>query len=467
MRWFGRALDVATESKADEGTRCDLLIALGVAQRQAGDHQFRTTLLDAAHLAQDVHDGHRLVRAAIANNRGDVSTAGEVDLERIDILEAALAAVGPDDSDDRARLLSTVALETVYAGDWERRVALTDEALAIARRLDDPVTLAWVLGARTEAIRLPNTLPGRLANSAEHLMIAERLGDPLQRGFAAVRRSRAAWEWGAMEEVDRCMQIVSDLADIHPYLRWNAIAQWPHRLLLDGRIAEAEERVYEAFEVAQADEQPDAAAVMAAQVVMVRWDQGRLPEMEPLLAKVAADNPGIPAFRAVLALALCEADRLEEARAIYRAEASDGFAAFQYNTIWLAGMALLSEVCATLDEKDTALMLYERLERWRDQVVFTGVSVFGSVSHYLGQLATTLERYDEAESHFAKAAEVYERMGAVTFLARTQLSLARALVARNATGDRARAAELRDQVAATAADVGLATLARRAAALLS
>jgi hypothetical protein len=464
VRWYGHALDVAADWVGDN-VRCDLLIALGVAQRQAGDRQFRATLLDAARLAQRLDDGDRLVRAALANNRGDVSTAGEVDEERVAILEAAMVAVGYDDSPERARLLSTLALETVYAGDADRRITLTDEAQGIARRLGDPATLAQVLSDRSEAIRLPHTLPGRLASSAEHLMIAERLGDPLQRGFAALRRARACWEAGAIEEVDRCMAIVTELADLHPYLRWNALAQLPHRLLLDGRTAAAEEKVYEAFEVAQADEQPDAGAVMAAQIVMVRWDQGRLPEMEPLLRQAVASNPGIPAFRGVLSLALCEAGDIDGAAEILRPDAGDGFAAFQYNTLWLSGMALLAEVASTIGDDAAATTLYERLSPWRDQIVFTGVSVFGSVAHYLGQLATTLALHREADAHFAAATALYERMGATTFLARTQLSQARLLLARGDAGDKEQAGELLDRVRTVAERDGLAILLQRAESL--
>jgi hypothetical protein len=223
--------------------------------------------------------------------------------------------------------------------------------------------------------------------------------------------------------------------------------------------------VYEAFAVAQADEQTDAAAVMAAQVVMVRWDQGRLPEMESLLRQAVADNPGIPAFRGVLSLALCEADDIDGAAEIFRPDAADDFAAYQYNTLWLAGMALLAEVCSAIGDEKAAGPLHERLIPWREQVVFTGVSVFGSVAHYLGQLCTTLDLLDEADEHFAAATELYERMGATTFLARTQLSRARMLLVRGDPGDKERGTELLDAVEARASTDGLATLLRRAESL--
>ena len=76
--------------------RIDLLIGLGTAQRQAGIASFRETLLEAARRAQELGDTDRLVAAALANNRGFFSALGQVDAEKVDVIEAALDAL-PDD----------------------------------------------------------------------------------------------------------------------------------------------------------------------------------------------------------------------------------------------------------------------------------------------------------------------------------------------------------------------------------
>lgn len=463
--WYERALALVGDPRQAQAERCDLTIALGVAQRQAGDVRFRATLLDAATQARQLGDTDALVRAALANNRGDVSTVGEVDSERLDVLEAALGALDPADSPARARLLAMVALESNYGGDWERRQALSDEALAIARRLDDPETLAAVFTLRHEAIRLPHTLEERLANTAEHLEVATRLGDPLQRAFAAHWRIRACWEAGDMGEIDRCMAVVDELGDLNRYLKWNASAQWSYRLLLDGRMDEAEERTYEAFQVGQTAGERDAPTVLAAQLVNVRWDQGRLAEMEPMLQRAVEDNPGIPAFRAVLAQAYCELDRFDDARALFERDAVGHFGAYVYDCTWLCSAVLLADVCAQLNDAARAPELYQRLAPWRDQVAFSGASVYGSVAHYLGQLATSARRYETADVDFTAAARRHEEMGAITFLARTQLAWARMLAQRGEVQDRPRAETLAEQAARAAERVGARTVERRAGAL--
>ncbi len=148
-------------------------------------------------------DDDALVRAALANNRGGASRAGVVDRDRVGVLERAIAVVGTDDSPERARLLATLALELSQGGDWERRLALADEAVACARRIGDEVTLLRVLLHTTEATRLPSTLDQRLIDTEELFDIAKRLGDPVLLGVAAVREVRVKIEAAAFDQVGR------------------------------------------------------------------------------------------------------------------------------------------------------------------------------------------------------------------------------------------------------------------------
>ena len=85
------------------------------------------------------------------------SETGVVDQERIATLDAALRVVGPGDGAARARLLAMQAAELMYSGEWERRVSVSDEALAIARRLDDPDALIAVLNMRFVTLLAPNS----------------------------------------------------------------------------------------------------------------------------------------------------------------------------------------------------------------------------------------------------------------------------------------------------------------------
>ena len=58
----------------------------------------------------------------------------------------------------------------------------------------------------------------------------------------------------------------------------------------------------------------------------------------------------------------------------------------------------------------------------------------GSASHYLGMLAATMERWDDAEQHFQEALAMNARIGARPWLAYTQHQYARMLLARHQPG---------------------------------
>ena len=202
VRWFGVALDALGDGGTDTD-RSRILCGLGEAQRQTGDLAYRQTLLEAARLALAADDVETLVTAALANSRQIQSTTGTIDQERVDVLEASLERVGPAPTPERARLLAHLASDRSYDGDPDRRRGLVDEALTIARSVDDPATLFDVL-IRRVGIWMPEDVDVRLAESAEALAVAESLDDPVARFWALFYRSIVAAEAADRELLDEC-----------------------------------------------------------------------------------------------------------------------------------------------------------------------------------------------------------------------------------------------------------------------
>jgi hypothetical protein len=154
VSYYRQALELLEVARGvvDETQHLDLLISLGEAQRRAGEPRYRETLLTAARVASSRGDAHRLARAALANHRGMFSTTLGVDAERMAMLEAALTEYRRGDDPVRARLLATLGAELVFADDRDRRLALSGEALTMARRIGDASTLANVLLSHAAAI---------------------------------------------------------------------------------------------------------------------------------------------------------------------------------------------------------------------------------------------------------------------------------------------------------------------------
>ncbi len=249
-RWYTRALELLDGAATGEDRRrAELLIGLGIARRQRGDAGFRETLLEAARLASRVGETELVVEAALANTRGFVSASGAVDEERIAILRGALELVGPQDSRERALLLATLASELSFAPGFEDRLALSDEAVAIARRIGDAATLCRVLSARFVPVWVPETLDDRLASAEESVRIADELGDPLAQ-FAAIHwHGVALVQAGRIEAARRAVERERALAAKlgEPTAAWLALYDEANLAIVAGHLGEAEQLAGEAL----------------------------------------------------------------------------------------------------------------------------------------------------------------------------------------------------------------------------
>ena len=469
IAYYRQALELLDVAESAEGQRIRLLIALGEAQCQAGDPAHRETLLAASRLAAERGDADALARAALANTRPIFSsTVGEVDDDRVVSLEAALEAT-EDDAPTRARLLAVLGTELVFAGDRERRVRLADEALAIARRAGDDSTLAHVLLQNYYTIFSPDTHEKRLAYTEELVALAARLGDPVITARASIYRARSLAESGDMEAADPCLdraeRLVEELGQ--PTLRWLVGHVRTLRTILAGDLQEGERRAHAAFELGQATGQRDAPTYLAAQLFLVRFDQGRLGELEDRFAQLMAAAPGLPAVRAYLALLLCELDRPDEALEHNERLAVENFGGLPLDATWILGMPLCAAVCAYLGDRARAPVLFHLLVPYASQLVFTAGGALGAVAHYLAILATTSGDFDEAERRFADAAGTHERIGAPIWLARTRVEWARMLINRGRPGDADEARELLGQTLTAAREHGLANIERHTVQLLT
>jgi DNA-binding SARP family transcriptional activator/tetratricopeptide (TPR) repeat protein len=469
VAWYRQALELIDDQRLpDELARCEALVRLGTAQRQALDPSSRATLLGAADLAQGLGDSELLVRAALANNQGRTSIAGApVDEDRVIVLEAALTATAGTETTERAMLLAILAAELTW-GDPERARALSDEALVIARRVDDDLTLWEVLARRPSTITSPATLDERIANAYEQRLVAERLGAPNFRSGAAENLASAVAGRGDLVEVDKNIDARIRIAaetGLAP-ARWSAALHSSWRQLLAGHLEEAEQAADEALRIASESGDPNALATYAGQIYCIRRDQGRLGEILELIEQVVAEYPRFPAYRAALAHGLCEVGRLDDAQLAFEPLVTSRFSDFPFDVGWLTSMSACADVTAYLQHRSAATMLAELLEPWRDQLAFTGLTCTGSVARSLGCALATAGRFDEADEAFAQAVAVHERIEAPTELARTRVDWARMLASRAQPGDADRARTLLDPALSTASNLGLATIERQAQTLL-
>ena len=226
-------------------------------------------------------------------------------------------------------------------------------------------------------------------------------------------------------------------------------------VLTAGRLDEADARIRDSYALGQRA-LPEVALVHYALQRSALCDfRGDLELVEPEIRSLVAAYPARPVLRCALACIHARLGRTDDAQQGLDELARDLTRSLPFDQEWLFGMSLLAEACVLVGDSDSASRLYPLLLPWAAlNAVDVAEGFRGSVSRYLGLLAGSTGA-SAADRHFEDALAHNARMGTLPWLARTQHDYAQMLHARNRGDDRARAADLAEQAAATFADLGM------------
>jgi class 3 adenylate cyclase len=454
-----------------EPERCELLLKLSETLWRTGEYgHAKEVALQAADLARRVGTAEQLGRAALAYGGPLIAFAAVVrDETLVGLLEEARAAVGESHDALRARLVGRLAEEITFSDPFERRVALSTEAIALARRTADPVVLLAALRNAHWATWVPETATERLAMADEMVQLAQPLGDP-----AALIEAHAFHFWDLLE-LCRVADAETDFAELtrlaldtrQQYLRWAVGLCRVLHAFVHGRLGEIEALGREVLESGQESQNQNAALVYGLQLMGLLREQGRNQDYESIMVSAIAMYPSIAtSLHCPLAVGCCDQGRYVEARVIFEQVSRHAFADLQHDVAWLACIAYLSEVCAAVGDAERAQGLYENLLPFAERNVTVGpVLSLGAAARYLGILAAMLQRTEDAARHFEDALAMNAAMGTRQALARTQLDYAALLWRRRRAGDRSKALELANRALDTAQELGMRIVVEQALAL--
>ncbi len=424
--WFEEALELRGEGAGDaEGIeRCDLLIGLGVALRYTNQERSRECLLRAARMADRLGEVDRLVAAALANHRGFVSQIGGFDRERAAMLRRAgerLDGNGPES----ALVVAQLALELTFTDQVDRRRWLAESALVAARKSGDRRVLAQVLVRCLIALWDPDNADERIAMAAESIEIGGELDEPLELFHALHWQAVAQLEICEVEAAERSLREQDRIADRigDATARW--LCEWSEslHLSLHGQLEEAEARSQRAVEGANHSAQPDALLPYVSQLCSIRWQQGRMAELAPLLARALPEYPGIPGFRSLVTLAHAEAGEHALAQEVLDGDAATRFTAMPRDPFWLATIVDYAYAVAKLGDREAAAILHEILDPYRGRLATTAVAVWGVVDHALGRLELLLGEEEAGRRSLRAAVNSYAAMQAPLWKALAEADL--------------------------------------------
>jgi DNA-binding CsgD family transcriptional regulator len=465
------ALELAEQP--DPQQRCQLLLALGEARMAASDvGAARAAYQQAGELARRIGFPEALARAGLG--LGLEFTSGIVDPAEVELLEEALEVLGEADSRLRARVLARLARALIFTPQTQRRLALSQEAVELSRRLGDPATLAAVLFDRHMAIWGPDRAEmadERLAMATEVVGLAERLGDRAMALRGRGLRRTDLLELGDVAGFDADLaaaeQAAQALRQLHYH--WQLPMARACRALLTGRFGEAEMLAAQGLAIGRRAGDQAVEIYSTGVVGILRFMQGRFGETVEVYQDLAARFPAMPVFRACLAAALAEAARPEEAQAEIERVAADELAVLPQDLVWSLSLSMLAFACHQLGNAIRAADVRERLESYADRNIVigrVGALCLGPAAYFLGLLDLTLGQPDLAIRRFQHAATLAARIQARPIIAMSREGQARALLVRNRPGDHQQAQALLAEVVATAEALGIHGLGERSNAVL-
>jgi tetratricopeptide (TPR) repeat protein len=275
----------------------------------------------------------------------------------------------------------------------------------------------------------------------------------------------ALFEAGEVARLDRAMEehesVVRQIRQ--PQYTYEQAGFGTMRALLEGRFTDAEQLALQALTLGQRLQLESAEGIFGMQMFMLRREQGRLREVAPIVEMFVQEHSS-SSWKPGLALMYMELGLSDKARTVFEELAVNEFMGIQQDGVWAASITFLVEVCASLGDSDRAEVLYRLLSPYAGYaVVASEWASFGAASRFLGQLAATMGRWQEAKEHFEEALEMNTRMGARPWLAHSGYQYALMLLARSAPGDIERARILLDEAETISRQLGMRSLETRIA----
>jgi len=466
VRHYMFACGALTTAASADAQRCRLLLGLGNAQNSAGDSALAlVTFADAAACARRVGDASLLARSAIGF--GDAQwRLGLEGSKAVVLIREALAQAAPENSRERCSLLTALCQALLFSNQPDEAETAFREAVAIARRLDDPWTLFRALCAILPGRWFPDRLALRIDAAREALELVRRAGHP---EWAAPYLS--GWHTGDLMEsgdteaaaATARFHLVTGETMHEPFNEAVALAALAMIATHEGRFADAETLAGRALRCGTRFDRANAAGIFGVQMFTLRRQQGRLRELAPVLRQfLDSESPGAT-WRPGLAILHCELGARDEARDVFEKLAVGNFAGIAHDALRIASIAYLAEVCVWLDDTARAATLFDLLLPYAERNIVFGAHTasFGAAARLLGMLATTLARWDEAERRFEYAIAFDARTGGRPWLARSRCEFAAMLMRRARTGDHDRTVQLLAAALDDARQLGMRGLEER------
>lgn len=416
---YGKALELL---ESVEGTaaaeRFRLLSARGAAQRRAGDMIGALgTLRSAADEAARRGLLEEMAGAAVAFEE-TLFWLGRPGDEALDLVERATGALPPDDSPLRALTLATMSRTLATSGretgDWPH------QALAMAERLGDPPTSFRVAFRTTESATSVQQAETSAASWSQLCAGAKEVGEE---DAYLLGLGQLFWAQAMLGEVSGADELIADYDRLAGQLRQSRWDYWLNlmrafRASLAADLVSAEQFLEVAEDVGEgfgwARE-----GLYGISMFLLRREQGRWPDVAPLVRAASALDSQNTLWRPGLAALYIETGSPDLARSEYEAVLSQWASGMPADSSFELSLGLVAEVCAALGDGERARWLIDLLRPCRGRfLTFLGCAAgLGPTDRLLGMLASAAGRPEDAERWHRSGLELARRMASPLWIA--------------------------------------------------
>jgi hypothetical protein len=363
------------------------------------------------------------------------------------------------------RIRARLAGEADYAaGEHARVLAVLGEA----RATSDSVALADALSLAHHCVLGPEHLHLRRALATELIRVSFRTGRRSDRLMGLMWQTVDSYAGGD----PHAGRVLGELRDQlsqrdHPAVGFIVSALDVMLAIRAGKLDEAEALTGVCAQRGALAGDIDSEWWPGAQLAVIRWYQGRLTELVPMLTR-AIDSPALSAVDnsaiAVLAVAAALSGDRPVATSCLATLRGRDLASLPRSSSWLVTMASVVETAYLLGEADVARQAYGLLRPFSDLPMVGGLGVIclGSVQHALGTAALTQDDLDLAIDHLRAAVRHNLSLAHWPALVASRQRLAQALNQRGGPQDAQAAKREQSAAEADAAASGIPAVGYRA-----
>jgi tetratricopeptide (TPR) repeat protein len=336
----------------------------------------------------------------------------------------------------------------------------------MARLIGRPEIIIEALRSVHDVLWTDKDVDERLDIVREQLALAAEAGEPQSELSARAQLIGNLLIKGLIDEADRELDAYEALATRYhlTFNLWSITAKRAMRAFTRGNLPESERLMDLARAIGLRCNPEVSRITLLIQLFALRREQDRHPEIEAILSRETLNHPTEPFWQCLLAILMAEGERYGEASEIIDHLLDSGANAIPHDGYWLASQALIADASAAIGDTRYTAALLASMKPYSRLFISPGnrVIFLGPVSHYLGRLSATLERWADAAAYYEEALAAEKKACIPVFEGHTEYAYGEMLAR---CGSREAAIPRIDRAGAISAQFALKRLGREAGKL--